>query len=65
MDRIHTGISYSINYIKGKSSIVADAISRKNKKAHHKSTELIRKLLSITKVKISDELEAEYKYDET
>ncbi len=36
--------NYSINYIKGKSSIVADALSRKNKTAHHKSTEIVRKI---------------------
>ncbi len=60
--------NYSINYIEGKSEIVADALSRKNKTAHQKSTEMFRTLLCIPKVKISDEatnkLKAGYKNDE-
>ncbi len=54
--------------MKQKLSIVADALSRRSKQAHHKCTDIVRKLLSIAKVMIIDEginkLEAEYKSDE-
>ncbi len=44
--------NYSIKYIKGKSNTVADALSRKNAEVHRKSTDTIRKLLSLTRVKV-------------
>ncbi len=43
--------NYSIQYIEGKSNIVADALSRKNKETHLKSADVIRKLMSLTKGK--------------
>ncbi len=59
---------YSINYIKGKSNLVADALSTQHGERHYKSTEFIRKLLLLTKVSLSNEvlnnLEKEYNSDE-
>ncbi len=59
---------YSINYIKGKSNVVADALSRKHGERHYKSTEFIRKLFLLTKLSLSNEvlnnLEKEYNSDE-
>ena len=60
--------NYEINYIKGKSNIVADALSRKHKSPETKSVDTIRKLLTMTKVTVSKsklaELEKEYDKDE-
>ncbi len=44
--------NYTIKYIKGKSNVVADALSRKNNVIELKSTDLIRKLLFCTTVKM-------------
>ncbi len=47
--------NYQIKYLKGKSNIVSDAFSRKPKKSVHTSSDIIRKLLVLTKVSVSNE----------
>ena len=60
--------NYEIKYIKGKTNIVADALSRKGKSEQNKSVDTIRKLLVMTKVNVSKDtlskLEKEYFEDE-
>ena len=46
---------YKINYIKGKSNNVADALSRKYPEKFRKSTESIMKLMTMTTVKLSED----------
>ena len=59
---------YELNYIKGKENVVADALSRKHKEVHKPSASILKKLLNITTVKLSEDtlktLEEEYKKDE-
>jgi len=59
---------YEIAYIKGKSNIVADALSRQYKDVYHTSTSIVKKLLAFTLVDVSEEvlqnLEKEYMKDE-
>ena len=60
--------NYEIKYIKGKSNVVADALSRKDKSPENKSVDSIRKLLNMTKVSVSQktlfDLENGYTADE-
>ena len=59
---------YEFNYIKGKENVVADALSRKHKKVHEPSASILKKLLNITTVKVSEnileKLNHEYQNDE-
>ncbi len=55
--------NYSIKCIKRTSNIVADSHSRKEAEVHRKSTDTIRKLLSLTRVKASDEVLNELEND--
>ena len=49
-------IDYEISYIKRKSNIVADALSRQYNESHKKSTEFSRQLKHITTANIGDNL---------
>ncbi len=46
---------YEIKYVKGKSNVVPDAFSRKQNKPAHTSIDIIRKLLVLTKVSVSND----------
>ena len=46
---------YKIKYVKGKSNVVPDAFSRKRNKPVHTSVDIIRKLLVLTKVSVSND----------
>lgn len=58
---------YDVDYIKGKSNVVADALSRQYTEVYHKSSNVIKQLMNFTLVKVSEEildnLEEEYKKD--
>ena len=60
-------IDYNMDYIKGKSNIVADALSQQYNETHHQSTELIKKLMTLTKTQLSEtalnRLKDEYEKD--
>lgn len=59
---------YDVTYIKGKSNVAADALSRQYKEVHRKSTDCIKKLMAVTAVRIADQVlqnfEEEYNNDE-
>ena len=59
---------YSIDYIKGKSNKVADALSRRYKDVHKTSSDMVQKLMMLTTLKLSEEtiskLEKEYSQDQ-
>ena len=59
---------YEIQYIKGKTNILADSLSRKPKEVYRKSTEFIKTLMALTTVElnndITDKLQTEYVQDE-
>ena len=59
---------YELSYIKGKENVVADALSRKHKEVHQPSASILKKLLNITTLKLSEnileKLKDEYQNDE-
>ena len=54
---------YTLKYIKGKSNIVADAYFRKDKEVHMTSSNVVRKLMHLTTIKVSEKMLSQLKYD--
>ena len=59
---------YEIEYIKDSLNTVPDALSRKHKEVHRVSSEIVKKLLSLTFINMSDDtiksLEKQYETDD-
>ncbi len=47
--------NYEIKYVKGKSNVVSDAFSRKQNRPVHTSSDIIRKILVLAKVSVSND----------
>ena len=54
---------YTLKYIEGKSNIVADALSRKNKEVHMTRSNVVRQLMQLTTIKVSEKMLSQRKYD--
>ena len=54
---------YILKCIKGKSNIVADALYRKDKEVHMTSSNVVRQLMNLITIKLSEKMLSKLKYD--
>ena len=54
---------YTLKYIKGKSNIFADSLSRRNKEFHMTSSNVVRQMMHLTTIKVSEKMLSQLKYD--
>ena len=56
-------LTIALKYIKGKSNIVADALYRKEKEVHMIPSNVVRQLMHLTTIKVSEKILSQLKYD--